>query len=187
MIVLFSVASLSLAAVIPASTLVRIPSEDSAVIQSHRLGGNFAYSAHEAHAYGVNTPIVEQRIVPQGITYHHGVPQVRTHTTVHKQSVPQFGVVRTQHTVPSVQYVQTPGVVQYSGFAHQNVQTPVVSAVSGFSPVQYRSPVQILSHQPTQYISGVSSLFVSGVAAAKELEATPVEAAPAEAAAVEAV
>merc|ERR1712183_1173076 len=43
---------------------VRAPSHDSAIIQSHRLGGNFAYSTHEAHAYAVQTPVIGHRTVP---------------------------------------------------------------------------------------------------------------------------
>merc|ERR1711931_594754 len=102
----------SAALVVPGPVAYRTPSHDSAIIQSHRLGGNFAYSAHEAHAYGVQTPIVEQRVVPQGVSFHQGVPQVRTHTTVHKQVIPQFGIVNTQHTVPAVslQHVVPQGV-----------------------------------------------------------------------------
>jgi len=99
-------AGVTLAGVIPGPTLVRLPAQDSAVIQHERLGGNFAYSAHEAHAYGVQTPVVEQRVVPQGFSFVQGTPQVRTHTTVQKHLVPQYGVVRTQHTVPVVSQVQ---------------------------------------------------------------------------------
>merc|ERR1711887_281174 len=114
-----------------AIVLLAVSSQDSAVIQSHRLGGNFAYSAHEAHAYGVQTPIIEQRVVPTGVTFHHGVPQVRTHTSVHKQLIPQYGVVKTQHTVPIVQHAPifgTHGVQTYvSGFpAHLSLGQVVV-------------------------------------------------------------
>lgn len=34
-----------------APTLVRAPAHDSASIESHRLGGNFAYAVAEAHAF----------------------------------------------------------------------------------------------------------------------------------------
>jgi len=117
-------AGVTLAGVIPGPTLVRLPAQDSAVIQHERLGGNFAYSAHEAHAYGVQTPVVEQRVVPQGFSFVQGTPQVRTHTTVQKHLVPQYGVVRTQHTVPVVSQVQvsapiitSPGVLLRSNLA----------------------------------------------------------------------
>ena len=37
------------------TTLVRAPAHDSASIESHRLGGNFAYSTAEAHAFARTT------------------------------------------------------------------------------------------------------------------------------------
>jgi hypothetical protein len=39
-----------------APVLVRAPAHDSASIESHRLGGNFAYAVAEAHAYAKVTP-----------------------------------------------------------------------------------------------------------------------------------
>merc|ERR1711928_289413 len=45
--------------VVPATTLVRAPSHDSAVIRSDRLGGNFAYSVQEGHAYAAVSPVVQ--------------------------------------------------------------------------------------------------------------------------------
>lgn len=142
------------------SKVVRVPSEDSAIIQSHRLGGNFAYSTHEAHAYGVQTPIIKQRVVEKGVTYHHGEPVVNTHTSYVKQSVPQFGVVRTQHTVPGVQIATGQQVTT------SHVTTPV-QYVAGATPVQYTAgaaPVQYVSGvAPVQYVSGASPVqYVAG-------------------------
>lgn len=71
----------------------RTPSQDSAIIQSHRLGGNFAYSTHEAHAYGVQTPIISQRVVPVGVSYVQGTPIVKTSTHIVSHKVPQVGAV----------------------------------------------------------------------------------------------
>merc|ERR1719230_2395309 len=39
-----------------APILIRAPAHDSASIESHRLGGNFAYAVAEAHAYAQVTP-----------------------------------------------------------------------------------------------------------------------------------
>ena len=58
-------------------TLVRTPQHDSAIIQHHRLGDNFAYSVAESHAYGVQTPIVQQRVVPVGVRHVQGTPIVK--------------------------------------------------------------------------------------------------------------
>lgn len=55
----------------PAGTFfTRTPQFDSAVIKSDRLGGNFAYSVAEAHAYTAHTPIVQQIKTPVAVTYN---------------------------------------------------------------------------------------------------------------------
>ena len=50
----------------PVTTLVRAPAHDSPIIKSDRLGGNFAYSVVEGHAFGVVTRLVG------GIGYAYG-------------------------------------------------------------------------------------------------------------------
>merc|ERR1711946_46304 len=55
--------------VIPATTLVRAPSHDSAVIRSDRLGGNFAYSVQEGHAYAAVSPVVQHVSTPVAVSY----------------------------------------------------------------------------------------------------------------------
>jgi hypothetical protein len=50
--------------------VVRAPSFDSAIIKSERLGGNFAYSTAESHAYAAISPVVQNVISPVGVTYH---------------------------------------------------------------------------------------------------------------------
>lgn len=52
-----------------APALVRTPSLDSAVIQSDRVGGNFAYSTVEGHAYSAVAPIVQRVVEPVAVTY----------------------------------------------------------------------------------------------------------------------
>ncbi|XP_065350986.1 cuticle protein 16.5-like [Cloeon dipterum] len=64
---LVAVASAGLIA--PLSTISRAPAFDSAVIQSDRIGGNFAYSTAENHAYAVNTPIVQNVQTPVAVSY----------------------------------------------------------------------------------------------------------------------
>ncbi|XP_063227085.1 nematocyst expressed protein 3-like [Bacillus rossius redtenbacheri] len=59
----------------PSSYLVRTPSLDSAVIKSDRLGGNFAYSSVEGHAYQAVSPVVQSVVAPVGVSYTaHQVP-----------------------------------------------------------------------------------------------------------------
>lgn len=56
---LFAVAHAS-TIILPAAThLVRSPAHDSAIVQSERLGGSFAYSTLEGHAYKAITPVVQ--------------------------------------------------------------------------------------------------------------------------------
>merc|ERR1711942_628759 len=97
---LVSLAALGSASVIPlavpASVAVRAPSHDSAIIQSHRLGGNFHYRFDEAHAYAVQTPVLGQRTVPIGVSYHQGAPIVQTTTDYVSHFVPQTGIATYQ-------------------------------------------------------------------------------------------
>ncbi|KAG8238466.1 hypothetical protein J437_LFUL016923 [Ladona fulva] len=53
----------------PATTLVRTPNLDSAVIKSERLGGNFAYSSVEGHSYAALTPVVRHVATPVAVSY----------------------------------------------------------------------------------------------------------------------
>ncbi|XP_014251388.1 uncharacterized protein LOC106667757 [Cimex lectularius] len=50
--------------------VVRVPSLDSAVVKSDRLGGNFAYSAVEGHAYAVVNPVVQHVQTPVAVSYN---------------------------------------------------------------------------------------------------------------------
>lgn len=50
--------------ILPAPALIRTPSLDSAVVRTDRVGGNFAYSTLEGHAYtAVAPPALVQRVV----------------------------------------------------------------------------------------------------------------------------
>jgi hypothetical protein len=52
-----------------ATYLTRAPAFDSAVIKSDRLGGNFAYSVAESHAYAAHTPVVQHVTSPVAVSY----------------------------------------------------------------------------------------------------------------------
>lgn len=56
---LFAVAHASTIIIPATTTLVRSPAHDSAIVQSERLGGSFAYSTLEGHAYKAITPVVQ--------------------------------------------------------------------------------------------------------------------------------
>ncbi|XP_050524976.1 uncharacterized protein LOC126896335 [Daktulosphaira vitifoliae] len=57
------------AVIAPAPALVRTPSLDSAVVHSERVGGNFAYSTVEGHAYTALNPVIQHVNAPVAITY----------------------------------------------------------------------------------------------------------------------
>merc|ERR1712121_388787 len=126
---LIAYTSASTVAVAPGTTLVgtvaapaaafrvRAPAHDSASIVHERLGGNFAYSTAEAHAYADVVPQISTITHPVAETTHTHIPAkiatfqpdpiVRTHHAaqpifqdipVHA-SVPVTGPVRTHKTV----------------------------------------------------------------------------------------
>ena len=53
-----------------APILIRAPAHDSASIESHRLGGNFAYAVAEAHAFAQVTPQISTLTHPVAETTH---------------------------------------------------------------------------------------------------------------------
>merc|ERR1711911_269846 len=57
------------AGLVPATSLFRAPSHDSAIIRSDRLGGNFAYSVQEGHAYAAVSPVVQHVAHPVAVSY----------------------------------------------------------------------------------------------------------------------
>ena len=68
-IVLAAMACVASAGVIAPTHFVRTPQFDSAVIKSDRLGGNFAYSTAENHAYATINPVVQHVATPVAVSY----------------------------------------------------------------------------------------------------------------------
>merc|ERR1719367_1191374 len=64
-----------------APTLIRAPAHDSASIESHRLGGNFAYAVAESHAYAQVTPQVSTLTHPVAETTYVHEPAPIAHVT----------------------------------------------------------------------------------------------------------
>merc|ERR1712088_636438 len=86
--------------------LVRAPAHDSASIEHHRLGGNFAYSTAEAHAFAEVIPQISTLTHPVAETTHTHIPApIATHQPARQPIVHE---TRT-HTVQAVsQAVATP-------------------------------------------------------------------------------
>merc|ERR1712218_61067 len=95
------------APVAAAPYLVRAPAHDSASIEHHRLGGNFAYSTAEAHAFAEVTPQIStlthpvaetiQTHIPAPIATHQPAPIVKTTHTFGTQEI--HGPIRTHQPV----------------------------------------------------------------------------------------
>jgi len=103
-------------------TLVRAPAHDSASIEHHRLGGNFAYSTAEAHAYAEVTPQISTLTHPVAETTHTHIPSpIATH-----QPAP---IIKTTHVAqPIFKNIPTFGTQEISGpvRTHQTIHQPLV-------------------------------------------------------------
>merc|ERR1719308_159803 len=137
--------------------LVRAPAHDSASIEHHRLGGNFAYSTAEAHAYAevipqistLTHPVAEtpHTHIPAPIATHQPAPIVKTHHVAQPifKNIPTYGTqaitgpVRTHQTVhqPIVHETRTHTVQAVS----QAVATPVHAVAEVPVAVAHAAPV----------------------------------------------
>lgn len=140
----------------PYSTLVRAPAFDSAVIKSDRLGGNFAYSTIESHAYAHHTPIIQHVATPVAVSY----------------------------SVPAPAYY--PGYLAHPGFfAPQLIAAaaPVADAAAPVAPALVEAPVEAVKAEEPVVEEAVAT--EAPAAPAVEEPAAPVEstAAPTDAAA----
>merc|ERR1719397_1461500 len=120
-----------------APTLVRAPAHDSASIEHHRLGGNFAYSTAEAHAFAegvwmistLTHPVAEtiQTHIPAPIATHQPAPIVKNIPTFGTQEI--HGPIRTHQTVhqPLVHETRTNQQITqaYATPVHETIATPV--------------------------------------------------------------
>merc|ERR1712240_286178 len=103
-------------------TLVRAPAHDSASIEHHRLGGNFAYSTAESHAYASVTPQISTLTHPVAETTHTHIPSP---IAVHQPDP----IVKTHHVAkPIFKNIPTFGTQEISGpvRTHQTVHQPLV-------------------------------------------------------------
>ncbi|XP_046399288.1 histidine-rich protein PFHRP-III-like isoform X2 [Ischnura elegans] len=131
----------------PVAHVVRTPSLDSAVVHSSRVGGNFAYSTAESHAYAAAAPVVHH-VAPVhhvAAAVHHA-PVVEAHHTVvaHGPAVVaaapvlagHHGVVAGHHGVVAapvlaghhgVVAAAVPAVAHHSVVAHHGVHHGVLA------------------------------------------------------------
>merc|ERR1712212_1201526 len=142
------VAFASASYIAPASHLARVPSHDSAVIQSHRLGGNFAYRTDEAHAYASVHPVVTPVQVPVAETYHAPIAYHTpiSYETKHHTETVEVPVHKTYatYTAPKVHTYAAPAPVAYAAPAPVAYAAPAhaygayaAPAYHGYAPLAY--------------------------------------------------
>merc|ERR1712212_476184 len=150
--------------------LVRAPAHDSASIEHHRLGGNFAYSTAEAHAFAevvpqistLTHPVAEttHTHIPAPIATHQPAPIIKTHHVAQPifKNVPTYGTqaitgpVRTHQTVhqPIVHETRTHTVQAVS----QAVATPVHAVARVPVAVAHAAPVAVAHAAPVAVAHG---------------------------------
>merc|ERR1739838_1168306 len=135
--------------------LVRAPAHDSASIEHHRLGGNFAYSTAEAHAFAEVIPQISPLPPPVAETTHTHIPApIATH-----QPAP---IVQTHHVAqPIFKNIPTFGTQAISGpvRTHQTVHQPIVHETRTHT-------VQAVSQAVATPVHGVAHVPVAAVHAA---------------------
>jgi len=141
--------------------LVRAPAHDSASIEHHRLGGNFAYSTAEAHAFAEVVPQISTLTHPVAETTHTHIPApIHTH-----QPAP---IVKTHHVAqPVFKNIPTFGTQQIHGpvRTHQTVTQPIAHEVRTHTVQAVSQAVHTPVHEVRQVPVGVSHHVAAPVAA----------------------
>merc|ERR1712098_812910 len=117
-----AVAAVNAAPLAAAPYLGRAPAHDRGSIEHHRLGGNFAYSTAEAHAFAEVTPQISTLARPVAETTHTHIPSP---IAVHQPDP----IVKTHHVAqPIFKNIPTFGTQEISGpvRTHQTVHQPLV-------------------------------------------------------------
>merc|ERR1711942_530230 len=146
----------------PAPFLVRAPAHDSASIEHHRLGGNFAYSTAEAHAFAEVSPKISTITHPVAETTHTHIPApIATH-----QPAP---IVKTTH-------VAQPIFKNIPTFGRQAIQGPVRTHSVQQVATPIHTPVHAVEQVPVGVAQSVQHVGYAA-AAAPAIAAAPIPAA----------
>merc|ERR1711935_103173 len=145
-------------------TLIRAPAHDSASIEHHRLGGNFAYAVAEAHAYAQVTPQVSTithpvaettfvhepatiaRVVPGAVTTVNHIP----HPIIeHQPILAQEPIVQAKTTYHQPLYktqTVTHHVAHVAAYAAPVAAPVAAPAVYGDYIAQHGAPAHFAAH-----------------------------------------
>merc|ERR1712121_419818 len=146
----------------PAPFLVRAPAHDSASIEHHRLGGNFAYSTAEAHAFAEVAPQISTITHPVAETTHTHIPApIATH-----QPAP---IVKTTH-------VAQPIFKNIPTFGRQAIQGPIRTHQTISQPLVHETRTHSVQQVPVGVAQSVQHVGYAA-AAAPAVAAAPIAAA----------
>merc|ERR1712106_999201 len=152
--------------------LVHAPAHDSASIEHHRLGGNFAYSTAEAHAYAevipqistLTHPVAEttHTHIPAPIATHQPAPIVQTHHVAQPifKNIPTFGTQHISGPVRTHQTVHQPIVHETRTHTAQAVSQAVATPVHGVAHV----PVAAVHAAPVAHAAYAAAPVAAGYA-----------------------
>merc|ERR1712045_392299 len=127
-----------------APTLIRAPAHDSASIESHRLGGNFAYAIAEAHAYAqvtpqlstITHPVAETTVVHEPAAIAHVTPGEIITTKHIPQPIIEHQPILAQEPIIATKTVAHPTFKKVQTVTH-HVEQPAVVA---HTPVFHHAP-----------------------------------------------
>jgi hypothetical protein len=143
--------------------LVRAPAHDSASIEHHRLGGNFAYSTAEAHAFAEVTPQISTLThpvaetinthIPAPIATHQPAPVVKTTHVAQPvfKNIPTFGTQEIHGPVRTHQTISQPIVHETRTHSVQAVSQAVHTPVHAVSQVAVAAPAVAYAAAPAAY------------------------------------
>merc|ERR1719351_189604 len=150
-----------------ATTLTRAPAHESASIESHRLGGNFAYATAEAHAYAQVTPQISRATFPVAETTYTHEPETIAHITPAK--------------IVTTNYAHKPIIGSEPVYGTQPVIGPVAKHTTVHQPIFKKQHAPVVSQEVVGYSQPTVAVAAAPVAAVAAAPAA-VAAAPAAAA-----
>merc|ERR1712012_1377930 len=138
--------------------LVRAPAHDSASIEHHRLGGNFAYSTAEAHAFAEATPQIStlthpvaetiQTHIPAPIATHQPAPIVKTTHVAQPifKNIPTFGTQEIHGPIRTHQTVHQPLVHETRTHTSQQITQAYATPVHEHSAIPVHTEQTHIAH-----------------------------------------